>query len=97
MEQTEMIPRSHQVAALLEGASTHYERGVNFQIVAKLPVAKVAMLDAFAKQSNKSRTEMLSILLSVAIDEVLEQLDAETREKVADLEAQCKALLKGEA
>jgi len=97
MEQTEIIPRSHQVAALLEGTGTHYERGVNFQIVAKLPIAKVAMLDAFAKQSNKSRTEMLSILLSVAIEEVLEQLDAETREKVADLEVQCKALLKGEA
>jgi|LauGreDrversion2_5_1035112.scaffolds.fasta_scaffold21312_2 DNA-binding protein YbaB len=97
MQQTEIIPRSHQVAAMLEGTGTHYERFVTYQVVTKLPVPKVAMLDAFARQSNKSRTEMLSILLSVAIEEVMQQLDDETRQKILDLEPQCKALLQGDA
>lgn len=95
MEQAEIIPRSHQVAALLEGSGTHFERGQTFQIVAKLPIQLVATIDAFAKKSDKSRTQIISILLSLAVDEVLPQLNKPTAKKVRELEVECRAELGG--
>lgn len=97
MEQQEMLPRSRLVAAVLSGKATSAEKAQTVQVVAKLPIYNVAKLDALARQGGKNRTEMLSMLLAVAIEEVLLHVDEGVAEQLVALEAQCMAELLGEA
>lgn len=97
MQEQDVIPQAAEhVASMIQGTATHYERAVTFQVVAKLPVYKVSMLDAYAKAANKSRTEMLSILLGLAFDEVHKELNDEGKQKIASLDALAMTQLTGE-
>ena len=90
------MPRSQMVAAVVSGTATSFEKAQIFQITVKLPIYHVAKLDALARQGGKNRTEMLSLLLAVGIEEVSQHLDEAVAEQLIELEAQCLAELMGE-
>lgn len=96
MQRNEDPSKAETVAQLLSGRSTFFEKSQNVQVVAKLPIYHVAKLDAMAKQAGKNRTEMLSILLSTGLDEVLKHVDEAVAEKLLQLEAEAMARLLGE-
>jgi hypothetical protein len=97
MQQKEMLSRARMVAAVVSGTAKTDEKAQNVQVVAKLPIYHVAKLDALARQAGKNRTQMLSMLLAVGLEEVWDQLDEGFSEKLLEVEAQCMAELEGEA
>ncbi len=98
MEQMEMLSRAHTVAAVVLGTAKTFEKAQTVQVVAKLPIYHVAKLDALAKQGGKNRTEMLSMLLAVGLDEVLSLVDEPViAERLVELEAESMPQLMGEA
>lgn len=96
MHQSDMIPLSLKVAALVGGQVVFEEKAETYQVVARLPIYQVAKVDALARRCGKSRTQMLSLVLSVGLEEVLGQLDESVSEQVVELEAECLAGLSGE-
>ena len=79
---TEEISRADAVADLLSGNAKGSLTAVFRPIAYRAPVHILAVVDAMAVLSKKSRNAMLNILLSVAIEEVRGKLDSSVMEKL---------------
>ena len=96
MEQQELISRAETVAAVVSGRATHSENAVTYQVVFKLPIYVVSRIDAMGVQAGKNRTQMVSMLLAVALDEVSKHVDEPAALRLVQLEAEALGRLMGE-
>jgi hypothetical protein len=97
MEQQHIFTSAEQVASVLSGRGKITEKSVSYQVTVKLPIWLVAKVDAMARQSGKTRTESMSMLLDVGIEEVLKCVDEPVAVKLLDYESEALGRLMGEA
>jgi hypothetical protein len=96
MEQQEMLSEADMVAAVVSGRGKRFAKTQTVQVVAKLPIYHVGKLDALAAQAGQTRTETLSMLLGVGLEEVMRRVDQPIAEHLVELEAEALARLMGE-
>lgn len=78
----QVIREADHVAALIEGNADTNFMGVTKVLSARLPMVQVAEIEAIAEKSGKTRNAMLSMLLSVGIEEVRAGLKTKTLKEI---------------
>lgn len=75
VSETEYISQAEHVAAILSGTAKTTMTAATRAVAYRAPIHILAVVDAMAAHSGKSRNSMLNSLLQVGIDEVRENLD----------------------
>jgi len=73
---------AQMLASVLAGTGTTKYTGVMRPVLARLPEAFIADIDAMAKLTDKSRSAMVVHLIAVALQEVRRASDANTLKKI---------------
>lgn len=96
MEQQEILSSAEMVAAVVSGRGKVMEKAQTVQVTVKLPIYHVAKIDGMAAQAGKTRTQVMSMLLGVGLEEVQKCIDAPTADHLVMQEAEALARLMGE-
>lgn len=89
MRINEEVSQAAHVAGILAGTNTNAMTAAVRPVAYRAPVHLLAVVDAMAAHSKKSRNAMINLLLQVGIDEVRENLDQQDIiEKLSVLESQ---------
>jgi hypothetical protein len=85
---------AERAAAVIAGAGDEYTKGVLVPFSIRVPVWVVAVLDAMATRTGRSRNYVLNLVLAAGIDEIQRELPEEIRQELAFLanDAQGKAM-----
>lgn len=96
MQQQHIFSAAEEVASVLSGRGQITEKSVSYQVTVKLPIHLVAKVDAMARQGSKTRTELMSLLLAVGVEEVQKCLDEPAAVQLLELESAALGRLMGE-
>lgn len=87
MRINEEVSHAQHVAGILEGTGSNTRTSAVRSVAYRAPIDLLAVVDAMASHSGKSRNSMLNLLLQSGIDEVRENLSDEVIEKLSIAEA----------
>lgn len=88
--QAEILPEptlAEQAAAVIVGMGTDFTKGVLVPFSIRVPVWVVAVLDAMAARTGRSRNYVLNLALAVGVDEIQRELPEEVRQELRILAA----------
>lgn len=88
ISETEFVTQAEHVAGVIAGIGSNINTHSAKALVYRCPIDILVVVDSMASQAKKSRNAMLTLLLQVGIDEVRENLDVVTIEKLSVAEAQ---------
>ena len=88
ISETEFVTQAEHVANVISGTGSSGNMHAAKALVYRCPINILVVVDSMASQAKKSRNAMINLLLQVGIDEVRENLDVSTIEKLSIAEAE---------
>jgi hypothetical protein len=82
IDENEVPTSAEHLASVIQGAASGSYSAVTKSLTARLPIVQIAMLDAMATASKKSRTFILSELLEVGAEHVMGHMSKAALKKI---------------